>query len=66
MRPKKENKPVHAAAKVAMKRIELIDRILKQIDSGYLDLNKTDDPEELELIGRVLNKHKASLKEKWL
>ena len=63
---KKENRPVHAAAKVAMKRVELIDRILKQIDNGYLDLNKTDDPEELEVIKRLLIKNRMWLTEKWL
>ena len=63
---KKENRPVHAAAKVAMKRVELIDRILKQIDNGYLDLNKTDDPEELDVIEKVLCRHKLQIKEKWL
>lgn len=63
---KKENRPIHAAAKVAMKRVELIDRILNQIDNGYLDLNALDDPEELELVKKLLVKNRMFLKEKWL
>lgn len=63
---KKENRPIHAAAKVAMKSVELIDRMLKQIDNGYLDLNALDDQEELELIRKALCRLRLVLVRKWL
>ena len=61
-----KKKSEHICVPIVKKRIELIDRIFSQLDDGYVDLNNLDDPEEIELIRRVLTKHRASLIKKWL
>ena len=66
MRSKKENIPMHAGTKTAMERVELIERILRQIDSGYLDLNAIDDAEEIGIIRMTLCRYKTSIEERWL
>lgn len=61
-----ENRPVHAAIPIVKDRIILIDRLLDDIDHGYLNLQMIGDEEELTIIRLLLKEHKRELIRKWL